>query len=67
MNKLILCAAAGAAALTANAALAEDVNVAFFLEWATPNQIAKVARVCLLCYCTVFIVLLDARFIFVDH
>ena len=44
MKKLILCAAAGAAALTANAAMAEDVNVAFFLEWATPNQIAKVEK-----------------------
>ena len=44
MKKLFLCAAAGAAALTANSALAEEVNVAFFLEWATPNQIAKVEK-----------------------
>ena len=44
MKKLFLCAAAGVAALSANAAVAEDVNVAFFLEWATPNQIAKVEK-----------------------
>ena len=44
MKKLFLCAAAGVAALSANAAVAEDVNVAFFLEWATPNQIAKVQK-----------------------
>ena len=41
MKKLLLGAAAGVAALSATTAVAEDVNVAFFLEWATPNQIAK--------------------------
>ena len=34
-------AIAGAITATAQAA---DVNVAFFLEWATPNQIAKVEK-----------------------
>ena len=34
-----------AAAITANSVQAADeVNVAFFLEWATPNQIAKVEK-----------------------
>ncbi len=36
-------AAAAVAATMASATLA-DVNVAFFLEWATPNQIAKVEK-----------------------
>lgn len=44
MKKLLLGAAAGVAALSATTAVAEDVNVAFFLEWATPNQIAKVEK-----------------------
>ena len=44
MKKLLLGAAAGIAALSATTAVAEDVNVAFFLEWATPNQIAKVEQ-----------------------
>ena len=41
MKKLLI--AASALALTTGAASA-DVNVAFFLEWATPNQIAKVEK-----------------------
>ena len=47
MKKLLHSLAAGAAMLagTTSAALATDsVNVAFFLEWATPNQIAKVDK-----------------------
>ncbi len=44
MKKLLMGAAAGVAALSASTAIAEDVNVAFFLEWATPNQIAKVEK-----------------------
>ncbi len=44
--KTTMAAAAGAMALTAATAsyAAEKVNVAFFLEWATPNQIAKVDK-----------------------
>ena len=33
------------AAMIAPAKAADSVNVAFFLEWATPNQIAKVDKV----------------------
>ena len=33
-----------ASGLTSVAQAAESVNVAFFLEWATPNQIAKVDK-----------------------
>jgi len=36
-----LSAAAVAAAITAPVQAADEVNVAFFLEWATPNMIAK--------------------------
>ena len=32
------------AGMAATAQAAESVNVAFFLEWATPNQIAKVDK-----------------------
>ncbi len=35
----------GMAGMTATAQAADAVNVAFFLEWATPNQIAKVDKV----------------------
>ncbi|MGC6517594.1 MAG: ABC transporter substrate-binding protein [Candidatus Puniceispirillaceae bacterium] len=47
MKKLLQSVVAGAAMLsgTTSMALATDsVNVAFFLEWATPNQIAKVDK-----------------------
>lgn len=45
--KSTLLAVSTAAALTVSslASAAEQVNVAFFLEWATPNQIAKVDKV----------------------
>lgn len=45
--KSVLTAAASAAVLLTSAAsyAADQVNVAFFLEWATPNQIAKVDKV----------------------
>lgn len=39
-----LTAAAVAATLSTSAQAAEEVNVAFFLEWATPNMIAKVDK-----------------------
>ena len=50
MNKFLQKSAVASAALLAagatNVALAADsVNVAFFLEWATPNQISKVDKV----------------------
>ncbi|MEO0617876.1 MAG: ABC transporter substrate-binding protein [Pseudomonadota bacterium] len=45
MNTLKKLAMAGVFALgSATASAAEEVNVAFFLEWATPNQIAKVDK-----------------------
>ena len=46
MNKLTKLAAATALAttLTTPAFAADELNVAFFLEWATPNQIAKVEK-----------------------
>ena len=47
MKKLLQSIAAGSAMLlgtTAIASAADSVNVAFFLEWATPNQIAKVDK-----------------------
>lgn len=43
MKKFIKIACAGALSLVASTANA-DVNVAFFLEWATPNQEAKVKK-----------------------
>ena len=49
MKKLIKGAVAAAVGLQcvamASAVQADSVNVAFFLEWATPNQIAKVDKV----------------------
>jgi taurine transport system substrate-binding protein len=44
--KVVRASIAGAAALTTvgAASAADQVNVAFFLEWATPNQIAKVDK-----------------------
>ena len=49
MNKTVKTAVAGVvgavmAGSASVAAAAESVNVAFFLEWATPNQIAKVDK-----------------------
>ncbi|MGB0846701.1 MAG: ABC transporter substrate-binding protein [Thiolinea sp.] len=46
LNKLTKLAAATALAtsLATPAFAADEVNVAFFLEWATPNQIAKVEK-----------------------
>ncbi len=46
MKKLLSSIVAGAAMLsvTAPAQAADSVNAAFFLEWATPNQIAKVDK-----------------------
>lgn len=48
MNKIVKNVCAGVAGtmavMTTSMAVAEDVNVAFFLEWATPNQIAKVDK-----------------------
>ena len=44
MKKLLSSIVAGAAMLSAPAIAADSVNVAFFLEWATPNQIAKVDK-----------------------
>lgn len=46
MKRLIKMAIAGVMAITALSPVraAEEVNVAFFLEWATPNQIAKVNK-----------------------
>jgi len=44
MKKLLSCVSiATLSAAMAPAAMA-DVNVAYFLEWATPNQIAKVEK-----------------------
>ena len=50
MKKVTKNAVAGVAALavaglTTMAQAADSVNVAFFLEWAIPNQIAKVDKV----------------------
>ena len=44
--KRALMASAGAMAfaISVSAQAADKVNVAFFLEWATPNQIAKVDK-----------------------
>ena len=43
MKSLKFATVAAVSALSATA-FAQDVNVAFFLEWATPNQIAKVEK-----------------------
>ncbi len=42
MKKIASCAVAAAVASTMASTAMADVNVAFFLEWATPNQQAKV-------------------------
>ena len=42
--KKSLIAACAASVLSAAANAADQVNVAFFLEWATPNQVAKVEK-----------------------
>ena len=42
--KQTLTAAVAGAALSASVQAADEVNVAFFLEWATPNQVAKVEK-----------------------
>ena len=42
--KHTLAAAVAGAALSASVQAADEVNVAFFLEWATPNQVAKVEK-----------------------
>ena len=44
MKKFAQCAAAAAVAATMTTSAFADVNVAFFLEWATPNQVAKVEK-----------------------
>ena len=43
--KRTVCAAAMAIAVSGAVQAADEVNVAFFLEWATPNQVAKVEKV----------------------
>ena len=42
--KRTLIATIAAFLLTGTAQAADEVNVAFFLEWATPNQVAKVEK-----------------------
>ncbi len=42
--KQTVAAAVAGAALSASVQAADEVNVAFFLEWATPNQVAKVEK-----------------------
>jgi len=42
--KRTLIAAIAAFIATGAAQAADEVNVAFFLEWATPNQVAKVEK-----------------------
>ncbi|MXY65438.1 MAG: taurine ABC transporter substrate-binding protein [Gammaproteobacteria bacterium] len=42
--KQTFAAAVAGAALSASVQAADEVNVAFFLEWATPNQVAKVEK-----------------------
>lgn len=44
IKKLASCVTAAAIAITMSSAALAEVNVAFFLEWATPNQIAKVEK-----------------------
>jgi taurine transport system substrate-binding protein len=41
---MIAAAATAVMGLGSHAQAADSVNVAFFLEWATPNQIAKVEK-----------------------
>ena len=45
IEKLASCVAAAAVAITMASSAMADVNVAFFLEWATPNQEDKVKKV----------------------
>ena len=42
--KRTVCAAVMAIAVSGAVQAADEVNVAFFLEWATPNQVAKVEK-----------------------
>ncbi|MXX17437.1 MAG: taurine ABC transporter substrate-binding protein, partial [Gammaproteobacteria bacterium] len=42
--KQTFASAVAGAALSASVQAADEVNVAFFLEWATPNQVAKVEK-----------------------
>jgi len=42
--KKIAAAAAISTVMATSAMAADEVNVAFFLEWATPNQVAKVEK-----------------------
>mgnify|MGYP001817030162 FL=1 len=44
LRKLTLAAAAAIAGTSISTAAFADVNVAYFLEWATPNQVAKVEK-----------------------
>ncbi len=44
IQKLAVRAATAALAATMTSSVLADINVAFFLEWATPNQIAKVEK-----------------------
>ncbi|MFT5657028.1 MAG: taurine transport system substrate-binding protein [Gammaproteobacteria bacterium] len=44
MKKIVTCAAAAVVASSIATSAMADVNVAFFLEWATPNQVAKVEK-----------------------
>ena len=48
MNKKLLGAATGAVALlglTSNALALDELTVAYFLEWPTPNQFAQAEKV----------------------
>jgi taurine transport system substrate-binding protein len=45
MKKITRCAAVAILASTMASTAVADVNIAFFLEWATPNQEAKVKKV----------------------
>ena len=44
LNKMTLAAAAAIASTSISTSAFADVNVAYFLEWATPNQVAKVEK-----------------------
>ena len=44
-STLLAAGMTAALGMSTAAQAAEEVNVAFFLEWATPNQIAKVDKV----------------------
>lgn len=45
IKKISTCLSAALLSATMASATSADVNVAFFLEWATPNQVAKVEKV----------------------